>query len=69
MERKNKAQTTPDHVETKDVFATFVAQADMIGKEVAARRAFDEDVADYLKEKGLIEDFESWREKRASRPR
>lgn len=49
-----------------DVFATFIDEASKIGNEVAARRRFDAQVSAYLKEKGLVEDFEAWRLKRSA---
>lgn len=47
-----------------NAFHTFIAEAQSIGNEVAARRAFDADVSEYLKSKGMIADFEAWRAKR-----
>lgn len=48
-------------VDTKDVFATFIAQASAIGNEVDARRRFDEDVTAFLKDRDLVGDFEAFR--------
>lgn len=62
---KRQNSQPPKFVEGKDVFATFIAQADMMGQEVAARRAFDEDVSAFLKERKLVEDFDSFRKARA----
>jgi hypothetical protein len=45
-----------------DCFATFLREAQSIGNEVVARRAYDADVGEYLAEKGLLEDFAAWRE-------
>lgn len=68
--RPNKLKTTPagSYVKAEDVFATFVHQAASLGNEVAARRAFDEDVAAFLKERDLIDDFEAFRKERGNRP-
>lgn len=68
--RPNKLKTAPagTYVKAEDVFATFVHQAASLGNEVAARRCFDEDVAAFLKERELIEDFNAFREQRGNRP-
>lgn len=47
-----------------DCFRTFLAEAQSIGNEVAARRAFDADVSEYMAERELTSDFEAWRAKR-----
>lgn len=43
-------------------FTTFIDEAKSLGNEVVARRAFDADVAEYLKQKGLLEEWANWRE-------
>lgn len=65
---KLKATKAGEYVRAEDVFATFVHQAASLGNEVAARRAFDEDVAAFLKQRDLIEDFEAFRKERCNRP-
>ena len=62
--RPNKAPAQPPHVMQGDVFRTFLYEAQSIGNECTARRAFDADVIEYLKEKGLLEDWTAWREAR-----
>lgn len=54
----------PDYVHKNDVFATFVDQAQSLGNEVAARRRFDADVSEFLKTKGLVAEFETFRKSR-----
>lgn len=49
----------------KDLFAAFLDVARSIGNEVQARRTFDADVGVYITEKGLVDDFNTWREARA----
>lgn len=44
-----------------NVFAAFVDEAKQIGEEVAARRAFQEEVGAFITEKGLTAQFEAWR--------
>jgi hypothetical protein len=51
----------PKPVVHGDVFRTFVAEAQSIGNEVVARREYDADVVEYLKEKGLFEEWARWR--------
>jgi hypothetical protein len=48
-------------VKQGNVFATFLEEAQQLGREVVARRAFDEAVGAFLKEKGLVEEFETFR--------
>ncbi len=43
-----------------DCFRTFLDEARSIGNEVASRRVYDADVAAYLTEKGLVEEFSAW---------
>lgn len=47
-----------------NVFASFVHEAQSIANEVVARRRFSADVADYLNEKGIAEEFALWLAKR-----
>lgn len=67
MGAKNKPKSAPA-VTQGNVFATFVHEAQQIGQEVVARRAFDDDVSEFLKEKGLVEEFEAWRSDDGKRP-
>lgn len=63
--RPDKAPVPPPApVMHGDVFRTFVAEAQSIGNEVVARRAFDNDVGEYLESKGLRSDFDAWRAKK-----
>lgn len=72
MSRKNRPNTVqpqkpsagPLPVLHGQAFVTFLDEARSIGNEVTARRAFDADVAEYLKQKGLIEEFQAWREQK-----
>lgn len=51
-----------------NVFATFLQEAQSVGNEVVARREYDSDVAEYLTQKGLMQEWTAWREaKRASK--
>lgn len=79
MKRKKAAPKAPSQkssapdpmmqpVLVKDVFATFLDVARSIGNEVQARRAFDSEVGVYVTEKGLVDDFNAWREARAAKP-
>ena len=45
-----------------DCFRTFLDEARSIGSEVMARREYDADVVEYLKQKGLFEEWGRWRE-------
>ena len=60
-------KTAPVSVLRGDVFATFVHEAKSLGDEVVARRAFDDDVGAFLKERELLADFEAWRVARRAR--
>jgi hypothetical protein len=68
MTKKNRPKTppakTPQPVVHGDAFRTFLAEATSLGNEVAARRAFDADVGEFLKTRGLTTDFEEWRAKK-----
>lgn len=69
---KNKPPMTvpsvPKPVMHGDAFRAFVAEATSIGNEVTARRAFDAEVGEYLKSKGLEADFNAWRAKKHTPP-
>lgn len=52
-----------------NVFATFLREAQSIGNEVEARRALQNEVAAFLNEKGLADEFEAWRAARAKPPK
>lgn len=58
--RQNKAPA-PSPVMHGNAFHTFIAEAQSIGNEVAARRLFDADVCEYLELQGKTKDFEAWR--------
>lgn len=45
-----------------DTFRAFLDEARSIGNECDARRKYDADVVEYLKEKGLFEEWAAWRE-------
>lgn len=47
-----------------DCFRTFLDEARSIGNEVQARREFDADVAEYLQQKGLMDEWSKWREEK-----
>jgi hypothetical protein len=69
MSKKNRpakapVTKTPQPVVHGDAFRTFLAEATSLGNEVAARRAFDADVGEFLKTRGLTTDFEEWRAKK-----
>lgn len=61
MKKKKHPVTAPSPVLHGNAFHTFVAEAQSIGNEVAARRLFDADVVEYITLKGLSADFEAWR--------
>lgn len=66
--QKTAVVPTPSPVTQGNVFATFMREAQSIGNEVEARRAFDNEVSIYLKEKSLVDDFEGWRKARSTPP-
>lgn len=43
-----------------DCFRTFLDEARSIGNEVAARRQFAADVIEFLRGKGLIDEWDAW---------
>jgi hypothetical protein len=51
-----------------NLFAAFLAEAHSIGSECEARRAFDHEVGQFLAEKGLAVEFDSWRQARSPKP-
>lgn len=68
--KKSQNKPVPVPVMNGDCFATFVKEADSIGREVVARRQFAADVVAFLREKGLFEEWTAWHERRVSaRPR
>lgn len=67
MKRKNspvKSPETPQPVTQGNVFATFIKEAQILGNEIEARRAFDREVGVFLAERDLVPEFEKWREAR-----
>jgi hypothetical protein len=42
-------------------FRAFLDEARSIGNECEARRSYDVDVVEYLKQKGLFEEWAEWR--------
>jgi len=60
------AANGPRPVVHGDCFRTFIAEAQSIGNEVVARREYDADVVEYLKEKGLFEDWARWLDAKVS---
>lgn len=60
------AAPPPSPVMHNDVFRSFVDEARSIGLEVEARRAFQNEVASFLAEKKLVQEFEAWRAARKS---
>ena len=73
MSKKNRpakapVTKTPQPVLHGDAFRTFLAEATSLGNEVAARRAFDADVGEFLKSRGLGPAFEEWRAARSAKP-
>ena len=65
MTKKNRPKP-PSPVLHGNAFHAFIAEAQSIGNEVAARRQFDADVCEYLELKALADDFSAWR---AAKPR
>lgn len=59
--QKPLVQRPPPPVLHGDVFRTFVDEARSIGNEVVARREFDLDVVEYLRSKGLFDEWCAWR--------
>jgi hypothetical protein len=58
-------QPAPQPIVYGNVFATFMKEAQSIGSEIEARRALQNEVAAFLAEKGLVDEFEAWRKARA----
>lgn len=49
-----------------DVLSSFVREVQALSHEVVERRAFDDDVATFLREKALVEAFNEWRAARST---
>ena len=49
-----------------DVLSSFVHEVQALSHEVIERRAFDDDAATFLREKGLVDAFNEWRAQRKS---
>ena len=47
-----------------DVFACFITESNALIQEVRARRIFTEEVTAFLKAKGLLQEFETFRDER-----
>ena len=69
MPKKNRSNASEKAapVVHGEAFATFLKEAQSLGNEVVARRAFADEVSGYLREKGLVEDFEGWRTTRSGK--
>lgn len=66
--QKVPAPAAPLPVLHGNAFVTMLDEGRMLCNEVSWRREFDSDVVEYLKQKGLLEEWDRWREaKRASR--
>ena len=64
-----KAGAQPQPVAHGDCFRTFIDEARSIGNECMARREWDDDAVEFLKAKGLFEEWCAWRDKkRAPKP-
>lgn len=61
MPKKKRPNNAPSAVLNGNVFATFVKEAQSIGSEVVARREYDADVGEFLKERGLLVAWADWR--------
>lgn len=62
------ASVQPQPITYGNVFAAFVQEAQSIGNEIDSRRRFGKDVEDYLKVKGLVDDFVAWRQAKYAPP-
>lgn len=58
----------PPPVTEGNVFARFLHEAQSIGNEVVARRALQGEIAAFLAQKGLVAEFEAFREARKAPP-
>lgn len=58
---------SPDPVQKGSVVANVVRELVELSNELDARRRFDEDVTAFLKERGLIADFDAFRKVRSAR--
>lgn len=45
-----------------NAFITMLNEGQMLCNEVTARREYDEDVVEYLRQKGLFDEWAQWRE-------
>ena len=68
MAKKNRSNASEKAapVVHGEAFATFLKEAQSLGNEVVARRAFAGEVAAYLRAKGFVDDFEAWRKANGS---
>lgn len=51
-----------------NVFATFLQEATSLGNEVMARRALQNEIGAFLAQKGLVDEFEAFRNARKQPP-
>ena len=54
----------PAPVPSGNTFATLLREMLSLVHELEARRRFDAEVGEWLKEFGLVDEFEAWREKK-----
>jgi hypothetical protein len=54
-------------VNVGQVFGTLLYEMHGLSRELEARRKHDADVGDYLKERGIGDDFDAWRKAREER--
>lgn len=72
MTKRKSPKTVPGGSPVKpsvlhgDVFRSFLDEARSIGNECAERRVFDAHVVEFLTEKGLMDEWAAWREKKLS---
>jgi len=68
MKKKNQPVQAPakPSILRGDVFHAFITEATALGNELAIRRANDEAVVTFLREKGLEADFVTWRASRVA---
>lgn len=50
-----------------NVFATFISECVAMTQELDARRRFCDDAGEFLRKKGLVDEFETFRKGRASK--
>lgn len=76
MARKNKKSVNPAPapvqeqpvVRAGEVFIQYTREANLLLNELTQRRAFDNDIGMYLREKNLVDDFNAWRSARQPVP-